>query len=221
MFHFHLTPCRSNHTEGLEGPRWGPQERRPLSTPRSLSPSGWTNAKAPKCNLVDAFFTEWSMKVLETHRPNISTHFLWENYGSRWRQYRLVRMRRVRVRRCRCCWCRVALWTGSAGSHLPVILSAWHLHLCSSLFAPVVDLRDVTSSLRGTKLEHVTLLRLCVSVLLQRVRVMIRNIWRWLIAWIIIATAIIFSSFFLFYSTIIALWALAVDIVYCTAHLHK
>lgn len=88
-------------------------------------------------------------------------------YCSSLRHYRRVRMRCVRVRRCRCCWCRVALWTGCTGSYLPVILSAWHLHLYSSLFAPVVDLLGVTSSLRGTKLWYVTLC-LRVSVLLQR-----------------------------------------------------
>lgn len=79
---------------------------------------------------------------------------LWQNH--------LVHMHRVRVRRCRCCWCRVALWTGYTGSHLPVILSAWHLHLYSSLFVPAVDLLDATSSVRGTELWHVTLICLAV-----------------------------------------------------------
>lgn len=78
-------------------------------------------------------------------------------YRSGLRQRLLVRMRRVRVRRCRCCWCRVALWTGYTGSHLTVILSAWHLHLYSSLFVPVVDLLDVRSSVRDAKLWHVSL----------------------------------------------------------------
>lgn len=165
MFYFHLTPCRSNHTEGLKGPHWGPQKRSPPSIPCSISPSSWTNVKALKCNLVNVFFTEWSMNVLKTTDWTfwlIACGKLLLCYRSSLRQYHLVHMRRVRVRRCRCCWCRVALWTGYAGSHLPVILSAWHLHLYGSLFAPVVDLLDVTSSLRGTKLWHVTLLRLCM-----------------------------------------------------------
>lgn len=170
MFYFNLSPCRSNHTEGLKGPHWGPQKRSPLSIPCSISPSSFTNVKALKCNLVNAFFTEWSMNVLKTTDWTfwlISCGKLLLCYRRSLRQYHLVRMCRVRVRRCRCCWGRVALLTGYTGSHLPVILSAWHLHLYGSLFAPVVDLLDVTSSLRGTKLWHVTLLCLCVYVLLQ------------------------------------------------------
>lgn len=96
-------------------------------------------------------------------KPPTEKRPLWKVcYRSRlWRNH-LVHMHRVRVRRCRCCWCRVALWAGYTGSHLPVILSAWHLHLYSSLFVPAVDLLDATSSVRGTELRHVT--PICLAV---------------------------------------------------------
>lgn len=96
-------------------------------------------------------------------KPSTEKSPVWEVcYRRCMRQTHLVHMHRVRVRRCRCCWCRVALWTGYTGSHLPVILSAWHLHLYGSLFAPVVDLLDATSPVWGTKLWHVTLISLTV-----------------------------------------------------------
>lgn len=110
-------------------------------------------------------------------KPSTERSPVWEVcYRRSLRQTHLVHMHGVRVRRCRCCWCRVALWTGYTGSHLPVILSAWHLRLDGPLFAPVVDLLDATSPVRGTKLWDVTLISLTVLYVFSALLVTIFSI---------------------------------------------
>lgn len=90
MFYLHLTPCRSNHTEGPKGPHWGPQKRSPLSIPCSISPSSWTNVKVIKRNLVSAFFYRMINECAENCRLNVLTNFLWEIIATLSQQFATV-----------------------------------------------------------------------------------------------------------------------------------
>lgn len=86
-------------------------------------------------------------ECVENRRLDILTNFLWEIIG-------VLSQRFATVPSCAYASCQsekvqMLLVPGglvNTGSHLPVILSAWHLHLYGSLFAPVVDLLGVTSS---------------------------------------------------------------------------
>lgn len=98
MFCFRLTPCRSNHSEGLKGSQWAPQRSSPLSIHRSISPSSLANALDLKCNLANAFFHSMINAAGETHRRNTSNHFLSEKCvtAADHDSARLVRLRGVR-----------------------------------------------------------------------------------------------------------------------------
>lgn len=160
MFYFRLTSCRSNHTEGLKVSQWVPQKRNPLSLPRSISPSSLTDVEALKCNLANAFFTEWSMFVGKTIdwkisclRSVLSPQFATDPSCA----YASCQSEKVQM----------LLVPGGLVNRLHRLSPSCytfcrHLHLYGSLFAPVVDLLDATSPVRGTKLWHVTLISLTV-----------------------------------------------------------